>query len=149
MSKVIIKIQGAEAARQLSAGKLDVLAGKAAKGGAIAATKLGKGSAGVFAQGGGQLALHGNAAGLAPGQAMSAATPVKGFGTAAFKMGAGSVTKAGTIWSGTGTSLGLGVGLGAYGPLLLMAALGLVATGVYIYIRSRSVQPSGDETAES
>lgn len=51
-------------------------------------------------------------------------------------VGAGAV-KSGTVWSGTGMSLGLGVGMGALGPLLLVSALGLIATGAYVYMRSR------------
>lgn len=135
MTKITIKIKGAEAGRQLSAHKLHALSGKvhalSGKGSAFAATKLGKGSGFALAK-------------AAP-HPIGAATPVAG----GFKMGAGSVTKTGTIWSGTGTSLGLGVGLGVYGPLLLMAALGLVATGIYIYIRSQSVQHGGEETVEA
>lgn len=51
----------------------------------------------------------------------------------------------GTIWSGTGLSLGLGLGLGAIGPAVLLGALGLTATGIYLYRRNRQVefQPEG------
>ena len=46
----------------------------------------------------------------------------------------------GTIWSGTGLSLGLGLGLGAVGPAVLLGALGLTATGIYLYRRNRQVE---------
>lgn len=42
----------------------------------------------------------------------------------------------GTIWTGTGFSLGLGLGLGALGPVLALGALGLTATGIYLYRKS-------------
>ena len=45
---------------------------------------------------------------------------------------AGSKVTAGTLWNGKGLSLGLGLGLGAWGPVLL-----LTAVGGYVYWRKK------------
>lgn len=46
--------------------------------------------------------------------------------------GTGSKVAAGTIWNGKGLSLGLGLGLGAWGPVLVLAAV-----GGYVYWRKK------------
>jgi hypothetical protein len=63
------------------------------------------------------------------------ATGVKSAGSMAAK-GAG-----GSIFTGTGVKLGLGLGLGAWGPALLLGAIGL---GVYGYIKSKSETEAED-----
>lgn len=70
--------------------------------------------------------------------ALSAATASKSALTA-------GKAATGTIWSGTGLSLGLGLGLGAVGPALLLGALGLTATGIYLYRRNRHDPEAGPD----
>lgn len=82
----------------------------------------------------------------ATGVAVAAAAPSAVAG--------GSSAASGTIWSGTGLSLGLGLGLGAWGPVLVLGTLGLVAAGVYLYRRNRQleaeeVEAGGDEAFAS
>jgi hypothetical protein len=64
--------------------------------------------------------------------------------------GAAAKGSAGTIWTAKGLSLGLGVGLGAVGPFLVLAALGLGATGIYLYRRNKKLDAQDilDEEAE-
>jgi hypothetical protein len=70
--------------------------------------------------------------------ALKAATAASVASTKAGALAAGTtLPSAGTIWSGTGLSLGLGLGLGALGPLMLLGAVGLTATGIYFYRRGR------------
>lgn len=83
------------------------------------------------------------AAVVAPVVAGAALAP----GQAALAAGKGAATSAGTIWTGTGFSLGLGLGLGALGPILVVSALGLIATGVYLYRRNQRWVPYAEEEA--
>ena len=51
-----------------------------------------------------------------------------------------AATSPGTLWTGTGLALGLGLGLGAWGPVLLLGTAGLVASGAYLYRRTRELE---------
>jgi len=133
---------------------------EAGRGGAVKVGKGGAAAKGAGAKGAGAAACKkGGAmkmvAGVAPGQGAGAAKVAVASGASAnlplvapkvavaasqvaapVAAGAATATKAaaaGTIWNGTGMSLGLGLGLGALGPVLALSALGLCATGIYMY----------------
>lgn len=135
-----IKLKGAQALQALAAKGGPATLGKAAVAAAPAeaARWVAAGKAGAC-----------KTASAAAIKAASATPAAAGVKTAALAAGT-TLPSAGTIWSGTGLSLGLGLGLGALGPAMLLGALGLTATGIYLYRRGRVAAPedSEDELAQ-
>lgn len=85
------------------------------------------------------------ALGAGASSAAAAKLPALSAATASKSALAAGKAATGTIWSGTGLSLGLGLGLGAVGPALLLGALGLTATGIYLYRRNRHDPEAGPD----
>lgn len=170
-----LKISEIEAARIGAVGKgvalrsLEIEGGRivgagkalAIEGGEVEATYVMKGTGtaaktavvknGVVAVKGVSAKAAAKAAAVSPAAVLAPAviTPGKAVVVAGKGAAAGSAagSGAGTIWTGTGFSLGLGLGLGAMGPILLIAALGLIATGVYLFKRNQRWVPYVEEEA--
>jgi len=86
----------------------------------------------------GKAALGGKAA-LAKGAVAKGATSSKVVGGKA-ALGTGAALSA--------KSAGLGLGLGGLGPWLALGALGLAATGIYLYLRAQQPQDAFQEPDE-
>lgn len=176
MNAITIKIKGAEGVRQLAAlggntkvvglGKGTMAMGKglAARGGEIegarlitlkgALAKAGGGEAGrtlVFsAKPGTALMLQGGElekltilqSPAAPQAAKAAAVAKSLPPTAPAVAKSVGAVKSGALWSGTG----FGLGSGMLGPLLVLTGLSVVATGLYVYMRSRQFEEYDDES---
>jgi hypothetical protein len=141
MATITIKIKGLEAAHQVLGAKAGLL-GSTAKGG-VTFAQLGKtgllaGQREIETEGGrfalaksGAAAHHtgGVAKGLPHGLSMAPHPGPIAPSSGGLKVGAAK---------GTFSSLGF------FGPILILASLGLVATGIYIYLRKRQATTPRD-----
>jgi hypothetical protein len=132
-----IKVKGAGICQALSAGATNVhLLGTALAGSSslIGTAKIGA-CTGTLSP---ALGL-----GVSPQSSTALAALPKAVAVKAVHPAALSMVGGGTIWSGTGISLGLGLGLGVLGPVLLVSALALSATGAYLYYRCERTPREG------
>lgn len=157
---VIIKVKGLSAINTLSS-QGQLLGGLKLKGlaagGKTAAAKMGEIEAGRILATKKGLVLYAaeiEGAACAPkavvtkAAAVTKAASVKGAGVAAVS---GAATTKGAIGTGAALSaktVGWSLGLGGFGPWLALGALGLAATGVYLYLRSQQVQDALEEPDE-
>ncbi len=116
----------------------------------LAKGKVGGHGAAVHALGGHGVAVHAAAphvagvhaaaphvAALPAAGATLPAVSTTGFGTGVLKAGAGASLKTGAAGAGAGT---LWAGLGFFGPILIVASLGLIATGIYLSTQKAHIE---------